>query len=122
MVGLAMGFAVAFSRDFLTARTLMPRTGRLMLGAMYFPIGLAVLSNFVAYSIIVRLLVLAGIVSFGLVLFAGVLGYRLGYKPARIFLVSWCFFILGSIVFALKTAGVLPNAFLTAYSMQIGSS
>lgn len=45
-----------------------------------------------------------------------------GYKPAQYFLVAWCVFLLGIFVAGLLFIGFVPHTFLTAYSMQIGST
>ena len=47
---------------------------------------------------------------------------RLGYQPARLLLLAWGMFLLGTAVFTLLAFGVLPKNFLTEYGVQIGSA
>lgn len=46
---------------------------------------------------------------------------RKGFRPARYFLVAWCFFLTGVMVFVLKDWDLLPYNDLTRYSMSFGS-
>lgn len=45
-----------------------------------------------------------------------------GYKPARLFLLAWSMFLLGTAMFAAIAFGLLPNTFITEYGVQIGSA
>ena len=45
-----------------------------------------------------------------------------GSRDARFFLFSWLFMLVGIVLFALKTFGVLAPSFFTNWSIQIGSS
>lgn len=45
-----------------------------------------------------------------------------GYKPARIFLLAWGLFLVGTGMFAALAFGLLPKTFLTEYGVQIGSA
>ena len=43
------------------------------------------------------------------------------YRPAYYFTAAWTILLVGSIVFLLKDAGILPYNFYTSYSMQLAS-
>lgn len=53
---------------------------------------------------------------------ASVVAVRRGYKPARLFLIAWGLFLLGTTLFTLVAFGILPKTFLTEYGVQIGSA
>lgn len=45
-----------------------------------------------------------------------------GYKPARYFLLGWTVFLIGVLIFVLRSFGVLPYNNFTNYTMPIGSA
>ncbi|MFX7858391.1 7TM-DISM domain-containing protein, partial [Acinetobacter baumannii] len=42
--------------------------------------------------------------------------------PARLFLLAWAMFLLGTAMFAAIAFGLLPKNFVTEYGVQIGSA
>jgi two-component system, sensor histidine kinase LadS len=51
----------------------------------------------------------------------GIVSMVLGSRPARFYVIAWGAFLGGSVVFLLKTFGVLPHTFFTHNGWQIGS-
>src|SRR5690606_7747592 len=47
---------------------------------------------------------------------------RRGYTPARLLLLAWSMFLLGTAIFTLLAFGALPKNFATEYGVQIGSA
>jgi two-component system, sensor histidine kinase LadS len=47
---------------------------------------------------------------------------RTGYRPAKVFLLAWAMFLLGTGIFVALAFGLLPKTFLTEYGVQIGSA
>ena len=45
-----------------------------------------------------------------------------GYRPAKLYLLAWGFFLFGILLYFFKTLGILPNHFVTNWGMQIGAS
>jgi len=45
-----------------------------------------------------------------------------GYRPAKFFLISWSFLLIGIFVYVLRNFGVLPYNIFTSFSMQFGSA
>ena len=45
-----------------------------------------------------------------------------GYKPARLFLLAWSMFLIGTTAFTLLAFAILPQSFWTQYGVQIGSA
>lgn len=68
--------------------------------------------------------ILTGVPFFGtfIMMVTGVLCWARGFRPARLYVVSWIAFILGIIVFTMKNFNLIPYTFLTNNSMQIGSA
>jgi diguanylate cyclase len=63
-------------------------------------------------------------VLFGIVwiMIATVVMLRRGYRPARLFLVAWSLFLLGTAMFTLLAFGLVPRNFWTHNGVQIGSA
>lgn len=55
-------------------------------------------------------------------LLVGILCWRRGFKPARLFLLAWFFSALGSIIFSLTFGGVIPYSTFGIYAIQIGTA
>ncbi|MEM7182132.1 MAG: adenylate/guanylate cyclase domain-containing protein [Spirochaetota bacterium] len=47
--------------------------------------------------------------------------YKKGFRPAKFYILAFSFFIFGSLLYTLKTFALLPNNFVTQYSLQIGN-
>src|SRR3546814_7291974 len=53
---------------------------------------------------------------------AGIVVFRRGYVPARLFMLAWAMFLLGTTMFTLVAFGAFPKTFYTEYGVQIGSA
>ncbi len=56
-----------------------------------------------------------------IIMSAGIIVYRKGFKPALFFTISWSFFLAGVVIYILKDANVLPYNNFTSNSILIGS-
>ncbi len=68
--------------------------------------------------------ILTGVPFFGtfIMILAGILCWTRGFRPARLYVVSWIAFVLGIIIFTMKNFGILPYTSITNNSIQIGSA
>lgn len=111
-----------FSRSFLQLGDRWP-TGNLVslvLIGLFVLIGIA--SFWLPYSTATPLasrMVLAGV---AWIIAAAAVMLQRGYKPARLFLLAWSFFLLGTAAFTLLAFGILPTNFWTKNGVQIGSA
>jgi serine phosphatase RsbU (regulator of sigma subunit)/anti-sigma regulatory factor (Ser/Thr protein kinase) len=72
------------------------------------------------YAISIKLasgFAIAAIVSVGI---TGLVGAKRGNRSAIIFISAWGMFLIGAILFAVKSFGLIPSNFLTNWSVQIG--
>ena len=53
---------------------------------------------------------------------AGLISWRKGYRLARYFVIAWSILMFGTAVYILNAFSILPNSFITANGMQIGSA
>ena len=81
-----------------------------------------VASFWLPYRIATPVAALAVLVGIAWIVAATLRVVRLGYQPARLLLLAWGMFLLGTAVFTLLAFGVLPKNFFTEYGVQIGSA
>jgi methyl-accepting chemotaxis protein len=79
------------------------------------------LSLTMPYKYIIKLVVLYSVFSSAIVLFSGFLSVYKKKPASRFFCLGWLSYFVGLLMYALKTAGVLPSNFLTEYSYQLGT-
>jgi diguanylate cyclase (GGDEF)-like protein len=121
LINVALFAGLQFSRMILRAKEVIPRldlAARILQGIA---VVLLLASPIVPYSTIIApitLLVLIGVI---FMLLLGVAAMVLGSRPARFYVIAWSSFLCGSVVFLLKTFGILPHTFLTQNGWQIGS-
>ena len=121
------GFArIFFTRSYLHTAVELPSINRLLhiLAALYLiPLALAVISlsgwrDFV--NELIQIIGALGTAVLLMMLLAGVVGYRKGYKPALFFIIANALFIVGAILFIFRETGWWPDNFFTRYVAQIG--
>lgn len=120
-INIALFSGLQFSRMILRAKEVIPRLDLAARGLQAVAVILLLASPFVPYATIIApiaLLVLVGVI---FMLLLGVVAMVLGSRPARFYVIAWSSFLCGSVVFLLKTFGVLPHTFFTQNGWQIGS-
>ena len=121
-MSLALAFGTNFCNRFNELKEYAPKLSKALDAIYYLGCATAVLSFFAPYSVVLWPLLFVGLTGPLSALSSGVIGVRNNVKSAKFFLSAWLFFLIGAIVFVLKTVGVLPSVFLTENGMQIGSA
>lgn len=119
---LALVAMLQFSRTFLELPRRWPQGNVLLLALMTFFALFGIASVLLPLRIstpIASRAVLVGV--FGIVI-ATIIVLRRGYAPARLLLLAWSAFLLGTAAFTLLAFGILPKNFATEYGVQIGSA
>jgi diguanylate cyclase (GGDEF)-like protein len=111
-----------FTRVFLELPQRWPRGNAASLTVIGFFLFFGIASLWLPYRIATPVAALAVLVGIAWIVAATVRVVRLGYQPARLLLLAWGMFLLGTAVFTLLAFGVLPKTFLTEYGVQIGSA
>ena len=62
------------------------------------------------------------IISLSVSFFAGIVAYKNGYKPARLFLLGFGFLCIGFIICSIESVGLFTNDIIHAYASDIGAS
>jgi two-component system, sensor histidine kinase LadS len=83
---------------------------------------LLLLSFVLSYSINIKLATyFAGLVAL-LLIFNAIYAWKIEVKQAKIFSIAFGVFILGVLLYSLKSTGILPANILTSWTIQIGSA
>ncbi|MEG3190759.1 sensor domain-containing diguanylate cyclase [Lysobacter sp. D1-1-M9] len=111
-----------FTRTFLGLGERWRLGDRVGLGLIAFFVIFGIAATQLPYSIATPIASLAVFVNIVWIAAATVVAVRRGYRPARIFLLAWAMFLLGTVLFVALAFGLLPKTFVTEYGVQIGSA
>jgi len=121
-VGLLGFWGARFSMSFLLTDTPVVIITRMISVVGYTGLAIMLMSLSSADDILIRISTIYA-AFFGITLMlAAMIAYLRGNIAAKYFLLAWLTFLIGSIVYAAKTTGILPVNFTTEYSAQIGSA
>ncbi len=112
---------IQFSRKFLSTHLILPRLDRFLkfctiLFIIYIP-----MIFILKYSTVWILIFFSAIPSAALLVLAGFLCFRNGYRPALYYLISWTFLFFGGSLLMLKISSAVPSNLLTENSAMIGA-
>lgn len=111
-----------FARTFLGLSERWRLGDRIGLGMIGFFVLLGLIATQAPYRIVTPIASAAVFVSIAWIAVETVVVMRRGYKPARLFLLAWSAFLLGTGMFAAIAFDLLPKVFITEYGVQIGSA
>ena len=119
---LALVAMLQFARTFLELPRRAPRlnTGTVALIGFFLVFGFA--SVWLPYRISTPIASRAVLLGVLWIVVVTIHVLRRGYTPARLLLLAWSMFLLGTAIFTLLAFGVLPKNFATEYGVQIGSA
>ena len=109
-----------FTRSYLKTWSVTPRLDGYLRGLTAVGV-VAMVTLFGGYAIAIQVATVLAIACVVPVTIAGVICMRRNVRAAVYFNLAWAFFLLGVILFAFKSLGLLPNSFLTNWSIQIGA-
>ncbi len=111
-----------FARTFLELRERWRFGDRVALGIIAFFAVLGILAIVLPYHAVTPLASAAVFPSICWILVETIVVLRRGYKPAKLFLLAWFLFLLGTGMFSAIAFNLLPKNFITEYGVQIGSA
>ena len=119
---LALLAMLQFARTFLELPQRAPRFNLVTIALIGFFVVFGIASLWLPYRISTPVASRAVLVGVLWILFATIHVLRRGYTPARLLLLAWAMFLLGTAIFTLLAFGALPKTFATEYGVQIGSA
>ncbi|GEL08202.1 sensor histidine kinase [Salisediminibacterium halotolerans] len=111
-------FAVFFARNFLEAEGVVPWEKKGFIGAVVANAAILAVLAF-SYPLALDLIVLASLMTVGIIITLAYKMLRSGFRPARFFFAAWIVFIIGVFVSVFTDLGVLPFSFITKYAWQL---
>ncbi|SFN16113.1 EAL domain-containing protein [Marinobacter pelagius] len=121
-IPFAMVFTLWFAHAFLQLRNQSPATARVVSFAIILNTIAAAATFLTDYNTAIRLVVALTIPSCLLLTLLGPQQWLRGNRQAIYYTLAWGALTLGSAVTAANKYGLLPNSFLSVYTMQIGSA
>ncbi len=111
-----------FARTFLELPQRWPRGNWVSIAMIAFFVVLGIASLWLPYRISTPIATRAVLVGVLWIAIVSVVSVLRGYRPAKLFLLAWAMFLVGTTVFSLLAFGVFPKNFATEYGVQIGSA
>jgi diguanylate cyclase (GGDEF)-like protein len=121
-IGTGLVFMLVFTRAFLELAKNFPAADRAVQGVILVLLATQAAIAVLGYRRIILLETGLVFVIALLILVAAIKVWRDGYRPARNFLIAWSALLIGVVVYAAVSFGLLPKMFVTEYGIQIGSA
>lgn len=115
-------FGGLFTIKFLALKDDIAWLGNIFRAAIIAAFAIIFLSNFAAYHLMIRALIVAAVVGICCAIYGGILRWSQGYSSARFYTIAWSSMLLGGVVLALNKFDFLPRNFFTEYAVQVGSA
>ncbi|XOV81166.1 MAG: EAL domain-containing protein [Aestuariibacter sp.] len=114
-------FSVMFARQFLKTKELCPKLDIALRMMIVFECFNLILAIFGDYDMVVRVSAIGAVLLFSVLFVAGPVVLFIRPRSGLFFTVAWTPLTIGFFATSGRTAGFLPNNFLTEYAMQMGS-
>ena len=111
-----------FARTFLGLGTRWRLGDRISKGIIAFFVLLGIAATQLPYHVATPIASAAVFPSIAWIAVIALVVVRSGYRPAKVFLLAWTMFLLGTGIFVALAFGLLPKTFMTEYGVQIGSA
>ena len=118
---LSIVFANLFAVSFLNLPAKNIIISRILRGVGWVSSVAAMLTTFLPYEIMVKLMLALAIPSSLLIMFAGCKLWWTGHLPARIFTVAWSTLLVSFVLASFNKLAIVPRIFWTESILQIGS-
>ena len=121
-MGITAAFALQFTQSFLNTKEGFPKFNLVLNIFKWFNVVIVALVFLVPYKYAIQLATISVMFSSMLIIFSGAYRYLQGYKAAKFFFIAWFAFIIGIVIYTLKTFGVFPASNITENAMTVGSA
>lgn len=118
----ASTMATLFAQSFLNTATYSPRWHQILTTFRSYCWLAVIATLLLPIPVALHLMDVTGFMTSLLLLVCGSYCSLRGVPSARLFVLAWSLFLLGTGVFTLRNLGVLPTNFITLHGLQIGSA
>jgi signal transduction histidine kinase len=109
-----------FMREFLQTKVHTPKLDKFVIASIAITFLLIIIG--LISSKAQQLIQVNGMLTALFTLFIAIRITRMGYRPAKFYLLAWTTFLLGVFIFVMKDLGILPYNNFTVYMMPAGSA
>lgn len=120
-ISAALFMVIQFSVSFLKTEIYTPGYYHFLTMLRISCVIIGVMTFFIPYRLSIQLAAICAIIIAPSVVISAWIALKNNYRPARYFLIAWSVLLIGMLMLAFKNFGILPNNFITNYSVQIGS-
>ncbi|EMY70462.1 7TM diverse intracellular signaling domain-containing protein [Leptospira vanthielii] len=113
---------ISFTNNYLSLNKHLPKISKLMWIWVGFLFLFSMVTFFLNYRIAMIVAILLTVPTALIMVFSGTSTYLTNVRPARYYLISWSFFLLGVVLYSLKSLGFLPDNQITRWTIQIGTA
>lgn len=113
---------IIFTNNYLSLKKHLPKVSKLMwiwVGMLILFVGV---SFFLRYRVAMVASILMTVPTALLLVYSGTYTYLSKVRTARYYLISWAFFLLGVLLYSLKSLGFISDNHITRWTIQIGTA
>jgi len=119
---LASIFGTLFTIHFLNVRNDFKTFHRIFISLIVINVACVIVNFAGSASFSLKIIQVVSLITSILMFVTGIKSYRLGFAPARYYLLAWSVFLIGVIVYILKDLNLIAYTPLTSNAIQIGSA
>ena len=112
---------IQFARSFLNTKVLIPVLDKVFKYIVYLTILLILLIPAIPIPYLYKINAILSLTSPIIVVATSAACLKKGSQSARFYLLAWSLFLVGIILFSLRSIGIIPSNFISQYGIQIGS-
>ena len=120
ILNITLALSLAFSKNFLRTKQYNPKLNKILTAYMSLMFGMAALSFYFPYHIMIVITLLLSLGTALLVIITGILNWRAGHRAARFFVGSWLLLAAMVILYDLSQLNIIPKSNFTNLAVQIG--
>ena len=122
LLSLANVFGNCFSIAFLQLRQNLPRATPAFQAMMLLALLSASVALWLPYQLAIKFAIFNAVISILLIMAAAIHLWAAGFRPARLFILSWSSVLIGGVILAMNKFGLLPSNLFTEHAAQVGSA
>ncbi|XDD43728.1 7TM diverse intracellular signaling domain-containing protein [Leptospira sp. WS60.C2] len=113
---------IIFTHNYLHLNKHLPKVSKLMWIWVGILVLFSVVTFFLSYRVAMVTSILLTVPTALLLVYSGTFTLLAKVRTARYYLISWAFFLLGVLLYSLKSLGILSDNHITRWTIQIGTA
>lgn len=122
LLSLANVFGICFSIAFLQLKQNLPRATPAFQAMILIALLSASVALLLPYQLAIKFAIFNAVISILLIMASASHLLAAGFRPARLFILSWSSVLIGGVILAMNKFGLLPSNLFTEHAAQVGSA